>query len=183
MANISSEIEQLEKDIFEKKSQLAELRKQNREPVKDYVLDTFEGPRTLSSFFGDRDELVVIHNMGRSCDYCSLWADGFTGFSKHIQSRAGLVLVSADPAEVVLETARTRGWNFPVASNGESGFAGDLGFTDEKGSPWPGISAFTRENGRIYRHGYSGLGEGDDFCSIWHVWNLFPKGYNDWAPK
>jgi predicted dithiol-disulfide oxidoreductase (DUF899 family) len=183
MATSTSEIQALEQEIGEKKSRLAELRRQNREPVQDYVLDTFEGPRNLSHFFGDKDELVVIHNMGRSCKYCSLWADGMTGFTKHIMSRAGFVLVSADSGKVVHETARARGWNMPVAGNGESGFERDMGFTDDKGSPWPGISVFTREDGQIYRHGYSNLGEGDAFCAIWHVWDLFPKGYDDWEPE
>ena len=184
MPTATEQIQALEQEIGEKKNQLAELRRQNREPVKDYVLDTFEGPRPLSSFFGNKDELVVVHNMGRSCRYCSLWADGMTGYTKHIVTRAGFVLVSADSGKEVQETARQRGWNFPVAGNGGSGFEKDMGFTDEEGSPWPGISVFTRdESGQIYRHGYSNLGEGDAFCTIWHIWDLFPKGYNDWAPE
>src|SRR5689334_7725014 len=134
MPTVTTEIEALEKEISDKKKLLAELRRQNREAVKDYILDTTEGPKPLSSFFGDKDELVVIHNMGRGCNYCSLWADGFTGFTKHILTRAGFVLVSADPADRVAETAQRRGWNFTVASNGDSGFAKDMGFTAEDGS-------------------------------------------------
>lgn len=183
MATMATDIQALEKEIGEKKKQLAELRRQNREEVKDYILDTAEGPQPLSSFFGDKDELVVIHNMGRGCNYCSLWADGFTGFTQHIQTRAGFVLVSADPAERVAETAQRRGWNYPVASNGESGFDRDMGFVGEKGDPWPGISAFTREDGKIYRNGYAGLGPGDEYCSLWGIWDLFPEGEGGWEPK
>lgn len=177
-----AEIEALSKEIEEKKKQLAKLRRQNNEPVKDYILDTADGPRPLSSFFGDKDELVVIHNMGRSCNDCSLWGDGMTGFTKHIQTRAGFVLVSADSAAEVAETKERRGWNFPVASNGESGFAHDMGFFREEG-PWPGISVFTRKDGQIYRHGHSELGPGDEFCSIWGIWDLFPNGEGGWEPK
>ena len=183
MTTATSEIETLFKEIAEKKKQLAELRRQNRELVKDYVLDTVDGPKPLSSFFGDKDELVVIHNMGRGCNYCSLWADGLTGFTKHILTRAGFVLVSADSAERVAETAQRRGWNFTVASNGDSAFAKDMGFTSEDGSPWPGISAFTKEDGQIYRRGYSELGPGDEYCAIWGIWDLFPTGEGDWEPK
>lgn len=178
----AAEIQALAQEIEEKKKQLAELRRQNNEPVKDYVLDTATGPKPLSSFFEDKDELVVVHNMGRGCNYCSLWADGLTGFTHHIQTRAGFVLVSADPAERVSQTAEKRGWNFPVASNGESGFAHDMGFFKEEG-PWPGISVFTRKDGQIYRHGYSELGPGDEFCSIWGIWDLFPNGDGGWEPK
>ncbi|MBC8063334.1 MAG: DUF899 family protein, partial [Chlorobia bacterium] len=127
--------------------------------------------------------LVVVHNMGRGCNYCSLWADGFTGFTKHIQTRAGFVLVSADTADRVQETAERRSWNFPLASNGESGFAKDMGYTDEKGDPWPGIAAFTREDGKIYRRGHASLGPGDEFCSLWGIWDLFPTGEGGWEPK
>lgn len=183
MARSTPEIEALEQEILDKKKQLAALKRANREEVEDYVLETSEGAKPLSYFFGNKDELVVIHNMGRGCNYCSLWADGLTGFTKHIQTRAGFVLVSADSADRVTETAQRRGWNFPVASNAGSGFEKDMGFVGEDGSPWPGISAFTRENGKIYRHGYANLGEGDDFCPIWHIWALFPKDWNDWAPK
>jgi len=182
MTTRAPEIEALEKEIVEKKKQLADLKKANREPVKDYVLQTTEGPRPLSSFFGDKDELVVIHNMGRGCNYCSLWADGFTGFTKHFLTRAGFVLVSADPADRLAETAQRRGWNFPLASDEDGAFRRDMNM-DKDGNPWPGVSAFTRENGQIYRHGYAYLGEGDDFCSIWHVWDLFPAGWNEWDPK
>lgn len=177
----AAEIQALAQEIEEKKKQLAELRRQNNELVKDYILDTATGPQPLSSFFGDKDELVVVHNMGRGCNYCSLWADGLTGFTKHIQTRTGFVLVSADPAERVSQTAEKRGWNFPVASNGESGFEKDMGFYSDGAEP--GISVFTRKDGQIYRHGYSSLGPGDEFCSIWGIWDLFPNGDGGWEPK
>ena len=183
MTTITDEIKTLAAEIDEKKKRLAALRRENREPIKDYMLDTVDGPKPLSSFFGEMKELVVIHNMGRGCNYCSLWADGLTGLTKHIQTRAGFVLVSADPADKVVETAQRRGWNFPVASNGGSGFEKDMGYVGEDGSPWPGISAFTKEGDQIYRHGHSDLGDGDDFCAIWHIWALFPEGHGDWAPK
>lgn len=182
MPTLSAEIETLEKEILEKKKQLAELRRMNDEPIRDYTLDTAAGPKSLASFFGDKNELVVIHIMGRSCNYCSLWADGLIGFAKHIQTRSGLVLVSADSGDTVAETARLRGWNFPVAGNGDSGFAKDMGFEGESG-PGPGISVFTRRDDQIFRHGHSDLGPGDEFCSIWHIWDLFPTGDAGWEPK
>lgn len=177
-----ADIEALEKEIFEKKKLLAEMRRSHRELVKDYELDSPNGKRPLSSFFGGKEELVVVHNMGRSCNYCSLWADGFTGLTRHITSRAGFVLVSADPINEVVETAGRRGWNFPVASNGNSGFAVDMKMMEDSG-PMPGISAFTKEDGQIYRRGFTYLGEGDDFCAIWHIWDLFPSGHGSWSPK
>ena len=52
----------------------------------------FEGREaTLSSLFGDRGGLIVVHNMGRDCSYCTMWADGFTGLLPHLESRAAFV--------------------------------------------------------------------------------------------
>jgi hypothetical protein len=27
------------------------------------------------------------------------------------------------------------------------------------------------------------LGPGDDFCSLWHFWNMLPEGADGWRPK
>lgn len=180
-----AEIEALEREIFERKQRLAELRRAWREPVDDHVLQTADGPRPLSAFFGDKDELILIHNMGRSCPYCTLWADGMTGFTRHIRSRAGFVLVSADDAETAGAFSKERGWNFPVAGDPDGSFRKAMGMAQEDdGSPMPGVSAFTRDaEGALYRHGYTYLGPGDDFCSIWHLWDLLPAGENGWSPR
>ena len=36
-------------------------------------------------------DLIVIHNMGASCPYCTLWADGFNGIYDHLADRAAFV--------------------------------------------------------------------------------------------
>lgn len=46
------------------------------QPVADHVFGTLNGSTMLSALFGERDELIVIHNMGSKCAYCTLWADG-----------------------------------------------------------------------------------------------------------
>ncbi len=43
--------------------------------------------------FGDKKQLLLIHNMGQGCRYCTLWADGFNGFLKHLESVMSVVLV------------------------------------------------------------------------------------------
>jgi len=58
------------------------------EPVRDYEFTTPDGPVRLSQLFGDKRDLFVIHNMGRSCPACTLWADGFNGSYPHIADRA-----------------------------------------------------------------------------------------------
>ena len=49
------------------------------EVVQDYVLDGWDGPVRLSELFGDKRDLILIHNMGKGCPSCTMWADGFNG--------------------------------------------------------------------------------------------------------
>ena len=85
--------------------QIADLRKEMRaaqaavepEEVEDYVFQTADGGSArLSELFGDKDTLLVIHNMGAGCPYCTLWADGFNAVYDHLRSRAAFVLSSPD---------------------------------------------------------------------------------------
>ncbi|HEY4822831.1 MAG TPA: hypothetical protein VIH83_04000 [Candidatus Bathyarchaeia archaeon] len=51
-----------------------------KEKVREYVLTDSEGGKAaLSTLFGKKDDLILVHNMGRSCPYCTMWADGFNG--------------------------------------------------------------------------------------------------------
>ena len=88
--------------------------------------------------------------MGRACTYCTLWADGFNGVHRHLENRAGFVVVSPDPLDVQREFAESRGWKFRMASGQGSTFIEDMGFKSEKG--WtPGVSTFYRDKGKITR--------------------------------
>ena len=101
-------------------------------------------PARLSDYFGGKTDLLVIHNMGRRCPYCTLWADGFVGFWPHLQDRTAFVLVSEDEPKVLDEFARSRGWPFPVASMHGTDFAQTLGVGTEPGHTNPGASGFRR---------------------------------------
>ena len=153
--------------------------------VRDYQLATVDGkPVMLSDLFAGKDELMVIHNMGRGCAYCTLWADGFNGVWQHLNNRAPFVVVTPDAPEKVKEFSTGRGWKFPIYSSHATSFFKDLGFTDEKGSPWPGVSTFVRaKDGTITRTCFDYFGPGDPYCSVWHLLDLMPKGVNDWEPK
>jgi predicted dithiol-disulfide oxidoreductase (DUF899 family) len=90
------------------RGEIARLRRKMREaqasvepePVRDYEFATLEGPVRLSQLFGPKRDLFVIHNMGRSCPHCTLWADGFNGIYPHIADRAAFVIASPDPPDV-----------------------------------------------------------------------------------
>lgn len=178
-------VRELERQLAELKKQLAAARAAVRpEAVSDWVLtDTAGGAIRLSDFFGSKCELLVIHNMGKRCVYCTMWADGFVSLMGHIESRASLVLASPDPAEVVGEFARGRGWTFRCVSTAGSGFTKAMGF-EHNGLPMPGVSAFVkRDDGAIMRTGCAHFGPGDEFNPVWHLWELLPGDPLGWAPR
>jgi predicted dithiol-disulfide oxidoreductase (DUF899 family) len=165
---------------------LAELRRQRpREEIGDYQLLDSEGREArLSSLFGDQSSLILVHNMGRNCSYCTMWADGFNGLLPHLESRAAFALTSSDKPEAQKEFVQSRGWNFPVYSTAGTSFIADMGFDDEKEGLMPGVSVFTKEtNGKMYRVSRAEFGPGDDFCAVWHFFDLLPEGIDGWQPQ
>lgn len=165
----------------------AEMRKlqQAVEPqeVPDYALATTAGPVTLSALFGAKRDLFVVHNMGSSCPYCTLWADGYNGVYEHLADRASFVVTSPDAPGKQERFARGRGWRFPMASHQGTSFAADMGYRSAEGGWLPGISAFKRDGKRILRVNDTGLQPGDDFCMAWHLFDLLPEGAAGWGPR
>jgi predicted dithiol-disulfide oxidoreductase (DUF899 family) len=172
-----------------------------RANVANYTFTTPEGaPTHLADLFGEHDDLLVIHNMGERCQYCALWADGISAFAPQLSRRAALVLATPnDPASARNQIA-TRGWKFRVVCDGGSSFARDMGFEGESISHGttrlPGVSAFRRERDsssdscdsndggvRITRVGAAQFGPGDEFCSIWGLFDLLTGGVRGWAPQ
>lgn len=178
-------ITKLQKDIDDKRKEIIQLRKQLQdEQINDYPLKNFDGKTVLlSSLFDDRYELLVIHNMGKKCSYCTLWADGLNGLTKPINDRVPFVLVSPDEPQVQKEFAQSRGWTFRMLSAHGSPFIADLGFEPQPNSYMPGVSALVRRGEKIFRVSYDYFGPGDFYCSAWHLFDLLPKGSNGWQPK
>lgn len=180
------QIEELQQELIDKRKLLRDLRRTFQpEPVTGVY--TFRGPNgataTLAELFGDRRELIMIHNMGKGCHYCTLWADGINGLTQHFENRAAFVVVSPDPPEIQQEFAESRGWQFTMWSSGKE-FLKEMKMADEHGSAWPGVSNFLKQDdGVILRTGYDYFGPGDDYCAIWHVLDLFPEGPGGWEPK
>ena len=169
---------------------IAELQEEMRQaqkaiepqPVEDYLFMAMGGPVRLSSLFGGKTDLFVIHNMGRSCAYCTLWADGFNGVIHHLENRAAFVLTSPDDPETQAAFAAARGWRFRMVSHQGSSFAEDMGY--RRDGKWrAGVSVFKRDGARIVRVSDTGFDEGDDFCATWHLLDLLPEGKAGWAPK
>ena len=136
----------------------------------------------LSEMFDDKEDLIIIHNMGNSCPYCTMWADGFNGMLLHLESRAAFVVVSPDSPDIQSAFAKKRGWQFKMYSSEGSTFSEDMGF--KNGDGWlPGVSTFHKKaNGNIVQISKADFGPGDPFCSSWHFFDLLADGSNGWEP-
>lgn len=174
------EIENLEKEIAQKKKELAKMRL-DLPPVtiEDYTFNRRTGEKVkLSDLFEGHPYLVLIHNMGQSCKYCTMWANGFEGIYKHFSDKAGFVLVNNDSIDTQTAFAEKQGWTFPMVSAVETNFVDDLGFKGEK-SLQPGVSTLRKDsNGKIQLLAQAMFGPGDDFCSVWHFYDMLPEEFN-----
>ena len=176
-------------DLEKAQQRFKELRRQvPAEPVQDYELRGPDGVVRLSDIFGAKADLILIHNMGAGCPYCTMWADGFNGVLDHLEDRAAFVVVSPDSTETQQQLRQKRGWGFRMYSAGGSSLFKDMGFESEDehyGShAMPGVSVFHKSaDGSIVRVASDFLGPGDTYCSVWHLFDLLRDGVGVWEAK
>jgi len=181
MAN--TEIIELERKIFELTAKLTELRKSSAgDKVKNYAFTTIDGETSLLGMFGDKATLLLIHNMGQGCRYCTLWADGFNGFLKHLESVMSVVLVSKDPPELQRQFANSREWRFRLASHGGGEYIREQTVMDGAEN-MPGAVVYERDGDKITRKNSCAFGPGDLYCSMWGLLGLAGLGEDDWTPQ
>ena len=149
----------------------------------EFTFKTTQGSLTLSDSFEDKHDLIVIHNMGKICSWCTMWADGFNGVSEHLRDRSALLLLSPDPPATVEAFAKGRGWKFPVASARDSGFNEYIHF-GKSNDAHPGFSTFYKDTvGEITRISTECFGDFDLFSPVWHMIGRLKDGLNKWEPQ
>lgn len=178
-----TEIQKVEKEIWNLSTKLQELRQQ-AEPVavKNYTLNELHGEVTLLDLFAGKDNLLTIHNMGQGCRYCTLWADGFNAFVPHLEDAFSVVLLSKDEPHTQRQFANSRGWRFRMVSHGGGSYIKDQSVIPGEGN-MPGIVCYTRKGDQIFRKNASVFGPGDQFCSLWHVISLGGMSEANWTPQ
>ncbi|MCO4781352.1 MAG: DUF899 family protein [Candidatus Cloacimonetes bacterium] len=181
--DIESQMQELYKEIEEKQSQLLKLKKSIPAfEVEDYSFSTLDGEVKLSTLFGDFDELILVYNMGSKCPYCALWADEYNGVFRHLSSRAAFVVSSPDTPQLQSEISKSRKYVFPMVQSSQD-FRKQMKFEKEDGSVWPGFSVFqkTKDN-KVYHVSKDYFGPGDQYCGVWHFFDLLPSD-KEWHPK
>jgi predicted dithiol-disulfide oxidoreductase (DUF899 family) len=174
-------VESLQAQISELKEKLALL--QTGEMAEPMNSDWLPAGVTWDLLFDGRSDLILIHNMGKKCRYCTMWADTLTSSLPYLESRASVVLVSPDPAPVQQAFAESRGWRYRLLSDPERQLSGPLGFYNEKDGDWPGTSVLHRDSdGSVTRTGKAFFGPGDEFCPPWAFFALLKGGAGNWEP-
>jgi len=180
---MSSEITRIEGQIFELTKQLAELRTQNSgTEIRNYSFKTLHGKTSLLEMFGEQDKLLVIHNMGQGCRYCTLWADGLNGFVPHLESTMALALVSKDEPVLQRRFANSRGWRFQLASHGGGEYIKEQTVMEGEDN-MPGAVVYERDGEHIFRKNSCVFGPGDLYCSIWPLLAMAGLGDANWTPQ
>lgn len=162
---------------------MSKISKKLSELVNDYgLLDSDNQKINLSQLFGQKNDLILVHNMGTSCAYCTMWADGFNGLLPHLKDRSAFVVSSPDEPSTQSEFAISRGWKFQMVSTRGTSFAKDMGF-EKDGMPQPGVSVFSKEGSKITRVGRDDFGPGDKYCPTFPLFDLLKDGLNNWQAK
>jgi predicted dithiol-disulfide oxidoreductase (DUF899 family) len=162
------------------------------------IRDGVRRPVRLSELFEQPDHtLVLMHFMyGKKqqapCPMCTLWADGYDGIVPHLRQRVSFAVLVAGDAGDFSAYARSRGWRYlRVVSAADSDLKRQLGFEDEEGAQFPGVSVFRRRDDGSLVHVHSvsampapGQFRGMDLLSpFWHFLDLTPEGRGDFMPR
>lgn len=186
--DIQNQIEAKYNEIGELRKKQIEISKRlGLEEISNYIFKDAEGNEVmLEELFGFHDELILIHNMGKNCPYCTLWGDGFIGMYRHIATRCGFVLVSPNNHQEVADFAASRNWTFPCVSANENTFSFDMGFQtineEGKSSFMPGYTTFLKKEGKIYRVACDTFGPGDFYAPIWSFIEMLHHADKPWRP-
>ena len=176
-------IREIEASMFALMTELNSLRRENAgSEVPDYEFETLEGSVKLSQLFAGKDKLLLIHNMGQGCRYCTLWADGINPFVEHLENALSVVLVSKDDPVTQRRFANSRGWRFRTASHGGGTYLQEQS-VDGKGGNTPGAVSYEMAEGKITRKNSCYFGPGDIYCSQWSLLGLAGLGEEEWTPQ
>jgi predicted dithiol-disulfide oxidoreductase (DUF899 family) len=178
---IQDEIQKLEAEVINISRKLEKLRRDNAPvPVKNYTFQNWNGKTDLLSLFGKKSKLIVIHNMGQGCRWCTSWADGFNGLLPHLENHFAVALASKDPPEVQRQFALSRQWNFQMVSHGGGEYIVERG---HGGSNDPGIVCYERKGDQIFLKNSSLFGPGDFYNPLFHVAALAGVEMDDFTPQ
>lgn len=182
---MNSEDEQkLEKELARLKADLVQVRRKNAyREIKPYTFQTSSGDIELTELFQSSQDLLMIHNMGEGCPYCTAYADGINGVLRHLQRRTSVALISNDHPKTQSVFAKARGWQFNMVSAIGTTFSKDMGFEPKPGEFWPGVMGFRKHGNAVILVSKAYFDPGDDYCVIWPLFSFLEDGVGAWEPN
>jgi predicted dithiol-disulfide oxidoreductase (DUF899 family) len=167
--------------------------------VTDYIFQASPTDEVrLSELFLDPSKPLAVYQFmfggaqKRPCPMCTLWIDGFNGIGRHLNQRLNFAIVADAGIDELGQWARQRNWNdLRLVSSAGSNFKRDLGFADDAGGQYPGLSVFARSADNSVKHFYSAsaIMKPNEFRGIdlmtpfWNILDLTPEGRGQWMPK
>jgi predicted dithiol-disulfide oxidoreductase (DUF899 family) len=166
---------------------------------QDFEFVSETGPVSFSSFFGDKDTLMVYSMMygpqrNSPCPMCTSCLSGWNGTAVNLRERAAIAVTARSPIERLSEFKKQRGFvNLPFFSDPSGDYTRAYVSADD--ADVPGFSVFTRRDGSIF-HFYSGEMSGEmadpgqdprgapDLDPLFPMLDWTPEGRGvDWYPK
>ena len=182
-SNSAAKLRELETQLIALNNEIEKVRAgQTPVEVENYAFQTLAGEVTLMDLFAHRAQLLLIHNMGSQCPFCTLWADGINGYLPHLESVLSVVLVSHETPEYQRKFAMDRGWRFNLASHGGGQYIKDqcvFGQADNH----PGAVVYRKEGNKILRLNRAAFGGGDQFNAFYGLMSLADFDSNAWQPQ
>lgn len=179
----ATKLKELEAQLVKLNEEIEQVRAQQVPvEVENYIFQTLNGSVSLSELFGQREQLMLIHNMGSQCRFCTLWADGINGHLPYLESVLSVVLVSHESPAYQRKFAIDRGWRFNLASHGGGQYIKDqcvFGQADN----YPGAVVYRKDGDKIMRLNRAPFGGGDQFNAFYGLMSLADFDSNAWEPQ
>ena len=180
---MTQSILELEMKIMEMTVELRQLQRElSGQVVSNYEFDTVDGKRMLSDLFAGQKKLLVIHNMGQACRYCTLWGDGINAYVSHLETAMSVVMLSKDAPGVQRKFANSRQWRIRMASHGGGAYMQEQVAAQGMGN-MPGAVVYELVEGEIRRKASTFFGPSDLYCPQWHFLGLAGIDIGDWTPQ
>ena len=118
--------------------------------------------------------------------YCEQFAGAFAAMARAVglPARVAVGFTPGQPDPLTPGRYVVRGENAHAWPEVYLAGIGWVGFEPTPGEVWPGVSTFHRSaDSSIIRIATANFGPGDNFCAIWHIFDMLKDGAAGWEPK
>ena len=164
-------------------TEIGALRRQQKWlPIKNYKLRSTMGSTFIRNLLHPPRPLLVIHNMGVTCSFCTVYADGLNGIFSYLTNFVDPILVSPDFPQILEGFSRSRNWKFPVFSIAGTTLSTDSGFACESNNLLPGLLVVEMAGKELHVTAKYVFEPGDHFSPLWPILSMTGINTSGWEP-